>query len=368
MIFGGKFAMVDPAELVARLGPAFFFALLLVPFFVWVADGGERRKLSWALFLLPVLLVLNPLTGGMLEGALGYLHYRMLYAAPLFCYLVLAVSGLVRVVSTGIREGGMRSKGAARAAAAGRGTGMMARAARLRIGPRIIAACLLVLFVYLPLRLALPAARRSVSGILDQGGAEDRPPIAERLDSILPDHSVIASDPKTSYIVSAFTDHFVAVTLDQHCSPSDTAALRRLRETRDLFSPAVPFSNSSVWLLEEGVGYLLVDTNNERRTDFFGTVPAGGGWPALRKFRGCGGILDETASFDGFHLFRLDREAMAAGTGLACSGTAGGAEECSTGDNRAPAADVSAGGVALAGIVADRTEISAGDTLSLIHI
>jgi len=363
LILSDRFAMVDPAELVARMGPAFFFALLLIPFFVWSADGGERRKLTWTLFLLPVLLTVDPLTGGTLEGTFGYLHYRMLYAAPLFCYLGLAVAGLFRIVATGRAEVGDRSAGPSRTGFAGSAIGGEKRGVAARIGGRILAAGLLVVFVYLPLRLSAPVVRLSVEGILRHERTDDRMELAGWLDSVLPDHSIIASDPRTSYVVSAFTDHFVAVTLDQHCSPVDTTVIRRLRETRDLFSPAVPFSKSSPWLLEQGIEYLLVDTAHAGRSDFFGVVPAGGAAAALRKFRECGNALEEIAVFEGFHLFGIDREILAAGGGNACDETAGGEVECPPGRGMARAPDASSDGVVLEWIETEASEISAGDTL-----
>ena len=365
LIITDRFALVDPVEILARLGPSFFFALIVIPFFIWVADGGERRRLTWMLFLVPVLLVLNPLTGALFERTLGYLHYRILYAAPLFCYLGLALVGLFRMVVVGRSEdAGKRSVEHTpdrTRSRTGRGTG----GTLLRIGSRLIAAGLLLLFLFFPLRHSLLATGRSVEGILGEGADDSGVGrvLAEQLDSVLTSRSVIASDPRTSYIVSAFTDHFVTITLDQHCSPVDTAAILRLRKTRDLFSPAVPLLESAEWLLAEGVDYLLVNVGYERATDFFATVPAGGGALAYGKFKRCEGILDEVLSFDGFHLFKLDREALASGEGLHCSDTVGGTLECNTvGEGKAH--EVTAeGGVILERIVTERAEMAPGDTL-----
>jgi hypothetical protein len=363
LLLSERLAMVDPVEILASLSPAFFFSLLLVPFFVGVADGGERRKLTWMLYLLPVILVLNPITGGLLERTLGYLHYRMLYAAPLFCYLSLALAGLFRILLSGRSEnggdgGGIPSTGLTRIRTGNRRAGRT-----LRLVPRLLAACLLILFAYFPLRQFLPVTKRAVQAILGEDEAGVRVGLAEHLDSVIPDHSVIASDPRTSYIISAFTDHFVTIILDQHCSPTDTAAIHRLRETRDLFSPAVPISRSSEWLLEQDVDYLLVDTRYRRRSDFFATVPEGGGAQAYEKFSECERLLDEIGSFDGFHLFRVDREALAAGRDLSCPAATGAAIACVTDEKRGEPPLISSDGIMLDGIVADPGEISPGDTL-----
>lgn len=365
LVLTERLALVDPIEVLARLGPAFFFALMLMPFFVWAADGGERRKLTWMLFLVPVLLVLNPFTGGMLERTLGYFHYRILYAAPLFCYLGLALTGLFRIMISGRREDvgsgrGTLNPGRARRLAGG---GLGGRA--LRLGSRVLAAGLLMLFFLFPLRQSLQRTQRSLEGILGEG-ADDagvRTVLAEHLESSILNRSVIASDPRTSYIISAFTEHFVTITLDQHCSPVDTAAMCRLRETRDLFSPAVPFSKSAGWLLDEGVDYLLVNTGYGRTADFFATVPAGGSEMAYEKFKKCEEFLEEILSFDGFHLFRLDREALASGEGLACSDSTGGVLGCVMVGERDVVPVAASDGILLDRIVTVLGGIAPGDTL-----
>jgi hypothetical protein len=364
LILTDTFALVDPAELLARLGSGFFFALLFIPFFVWAADGGERRKLTWMLFLVPVLIVLNPLTGEMLERKLGYFHYRILYAAPLLCYLGLAIAGLLRIVIGGAPEGRAKGAGMLRADRT-RGGRRSGKSRVSNLVSRLLAAGLLALFIFFPFRYSLPGARSSLERII--GGGSDlvdaRTGFTERLCAGIPKHSVVASDPRTSYMISAFTDHFVTITLDQHCSPVDTAALHRLRETRDLFSPAVPFSESAGWLLEEGVDYLLVNTGYSSTTDFFATVPAGGNELAYEKFKKCEGLLEEILSLDGFHLFRLDREALASGEVLSCSDSTGGASGCMSDGERRASPFTASDGVVLEGIVTGQGEVAPGDTL-----
>ena len=352
-----RFAMVDPIELLARFGPAFFFAILLLPFFVWSADGGERKRLTGTLFFVPVLLVLNPFSGGLLERALGYLHYRILYAAPLFCYLTLGLYGLIRLLVTGRGE-----HTAARRVAGESGEGGFGPMLK-RLGSRLAAAALLLLFAVVPLRESASRSGKAVMGILEENGSAMRPPFTVELDSAVPEHSVIASDPRTSYIVSAYTDHFVTVVLDQHCSPADTAAMRKLRETRDLFSPAVPFSRSARWLLEEGVDYILVDRGYRRQTDFFATVPAGGGERAYLKFEGCPKLLEEIGFFDEFHLFRLDREALVSLAEEACRDSSGGARSCPLDEGMFLSPVATSDGITLVEIVTLQDEIAPGDTL-----
>jgi hypothetical protein len=53
----------------------------------------------------------------------------------------------------------------------------------------------------------------------------------------LPSGSVVASDPVTSYLISAFTPHYVVCTLDQHAPPNDLHVEDRMTAARDIVSP-----------------------------------------------------------------------------------------------------------------------------------
>ena len=53
----------------------------------------------------------------------------------------------------------------------------------------------------------------------------------------LPPGSVVASDPVTSYLISAFTPHYVVCTLDQHAPPNDLHVEARMTAARDIVSP-----------------------------------------------------------------------------------------------------------------------------------
>jgi hypothetical protein len=58
-----------------------------------------------------------------------------------------------------------------------------------------------------------------------------------QLADALPPGSVIASDPVTSYLISAFTPHYVVCTLDQHAPPNDLRVDARMTAARDIVSP-----------------------------------------------------------------------------------------------------------------------------------
>ncbi|MCZ6766643.1 MAG: hypothetical protein O7D32_06895, partial [bacterium] len=53
----------------------------------------------------------------------------------------------------------------------------------------------------------------------------------------IPDGSVVASDPLTSYSIPAFTRNYVMCALDQHAPPNDLILTDRIRDARDILSP-----------------------------------------------------------------------------------------------------------------------------------
>jgi len=233
--------LVDLSELATRQGLVFFYALAIAPFYFFVVRPFERKVLVFVLFVVPVLIVLNPITAAMLEHRLGYLHYRILDAAPMAVILACIIEGLAATLAFGKPA----RRGAVRGAAA-----------------RMLAVVALAAFLVYPARTAL---RNVVAGTREM--LARAPQAASRSDDLMkalreriPDHSVIASDPLTSYLISAYTDHFVTVAIDQHGSPADTMALERLRAARDLMSPAAPLAESLPWLEREGAAYVLVNT------------------------------------------------------------------------------------------------------------
>ena len=360
LVFSRKLAIVDPAELVTRYGLLFFFAL---------AGGSvlsahrrarlERRGLAFMLFVVPVILVLDPLIASVLERRIGYLHYRILDAAPLVVVLALMAGGLAeRFVMGGMAARG----GAARPLLSARGA-----------ANRIVAAALLMLFIAYPLRIALMQAAGSIRGLLEKASAA--PPsyasLFSALGERLPDHSVIASDPLTSYILSAYTDHFVTVVLDQHCSPADTTALERLRETRNLLSPAIPLSASRAWLDRTGADYVLVNANLPEQADFFNSFLPEYAAGTSGKFRACPSFSTSVLEMDGFELFKLRRDAPGALAEETCAVARAGAIPCPASEERSGDEGIDAvggtdvgAGIALVNLAVDNYLVGSGDTIA----
>ena len=361
LVFSHNLAIVDPVELVTRYGLVFFFALLAAPFFPLVGGRAERRGLAFMLFVVPVILVLDPLIASALERRIGYLHYRILDAAPLVVVLALVVGGLAERLVMG--------------AAAARGSGMRPRPLLSARGAanRIMAAVLLALFVAYPLRMASLHLAGSVRTL--QKKSSSIPPsyasLISALEGKIPDHSVIASDPMTSYVLSAYTSHFVTVILDQHCSPADTSAIERLREARNLLSPAIPLSASRAWLDRTGADYVLINANLPERADFFNSFLPEEASKTREKFLACPSFSASVLDLDGFHLFRLRRDSPGSLSEEACSVARMAGVPCSpSGESSGDGGifddggtDVG-GGISLVNLTVDNYLLRSGDTLA----
>ncbi|MCK4237401.1 MAG: hypothetical protein KAX38_09810, partial [Candidatus Krumholzibacteria bacterium] len=262
LILSDHLAVVDPLEIVSRMGIAFYFAVILSCFIFLVAPRRNPRNLVVTLFLFPVILVLNPLTASLLERQMGYLHYRLIYAAPASCLLALGVIGLFRILIFGRADSPQRKVFSRERSPVSRMLGHAeSDSYRRSVGPtwygrmaslcsglarRLAAAAVIAIFLFYPVRYGMIMLKGSVDGILNgKGGIDERHrAFLEELNRKVPDHSVIVSDPRTSYLLSAYSDHFVVVTFDQHCSPTDLIALERIEAVRDILSPAFPFDRS----------------------------------------------------------------------------------------------------------------------------
>jgi hypothetical protein len=240
----------------------------------------------------------------------------------------------------------------------------------------VVAACL-GLFVFLPLRVSLVQLRGTVRSLVEnrRDGPSRYAPLFKALGERIPEHSVIASDPLTSYLVSAYTDHFVTVTLDQHGSPSDTNAVERLREARNLLSPAVALEASRPWLIRERADYVLLDVRFPANATFFDSVEPAAAAEAYEKFHSCPSLMAETLALGGFHLFRVRREVLEAPPSGTCAAARAAAIPCEGESLHAPrenedwtrlvvdtGMDVGSG-VVLVSLTVDNYTLHPGDTL-----
>jgi hypothetical protein len=290
MEIGAGLRMVDPAELIAGMGFPFLFAVLMIPVFPVITSSYRRSRLVWLLFTIPTLLVLVPLTATPLDMAAGYMHYRLIYAAPAMVYLALAVFGAGRGALTGSwKKGGLPGSW------------------KQRTAVHLAGALVFVLFaaVFLkPSAASLPG--RLSSTLIDSKNKQiDRGEELAEFLSVIPEGSVVAADPVSSYYISAFTDHYVTVVLDQHCSPADTSAMTRIKRARDIFSPGLPDSLVLERLTAGRADYLFVDALQGNMDDFFGVLSQESGVRSMIRFGSCG-FLKEIRTKGTMKLFAID--------------------------------------------------------------
>jgi hypothetical protein len=80
-----------------------------------------------------------------------------------------------------------------------------------------------------------------------------------QLANALPHGSVIASDPVTSYLVSAFTPYYVVCTLDQHAPPNDLRVEERMNAARDIVSPYTGARDKERLIRENRVTHVVIN-------------------------------------------------------------------------------------------------------------
>lgn len=121
----------------------------------------------------------------------------------------------------------------------------------------------------------------------------------------LPDGSVIASDPVTSYFVSAVTPYYVLCTLDQHAPPNDRLAGARMAAARDIFSPYTSPVEKTRVMAEWGVDYVLVNEDIPRGLVLnYWTLGPDLARRARRTFRDLDGAFVRVATSGSLTLFR----------------------------------------------------------------
>jgi|GEM_PF-2168872 len=250
LLLPGNLSVIDPITLAQVIGLAGFVSFLLLPF---VAPperpfgAGEVFLVSASLVVL--LLVLNPLFFPLVEEKAGYLARRIPLLVP---------SGFVAAAAI---RGGWEGRRRARAA-------LPALAALLAVGATVLS----------------PAARAEPRRDLPLGTPETRMdwelPLERILDRI-PVGAGLLSDPVTGYTLFGKGLVHPAAILDQHSSPNDKEAPRRLAESQRFLLGRLSAGAADAILDDHEIDYVLI---NERFPRDFRTYNV-----AIRResFRSC---------------------------------------------------------------------------------
>jgi hypothetical protein len=126
-----------------------------------------------------------------------------------------------------------------------------------------------------------------------------------QLATTLPPGSVVASDPVTSYMISAFTPSYVVCTLDQHAPPNDTRVEERVNAARDIVSPYTSARDKDLLIRENLVSHVVI--NEALPPDLilnYWTMEPATALKALEVFHSLRYEFDERALDDGLTVFR----------------------------------------------------------------
>ncbi|MBI1798833.1 MAG: hypothetical protein HYR73_04015 [Candidatus Eisenbacteria bacterium] len=234
--------VVSPGVLWDWMGSAWLLFPMLTPR-LWREGRGDAAALfllttaaavGTILFVPPVVSVLQP--------RVGYLLMRVVWMTPLAALVAWALPRLI----ADLRSGAPRARGMAAA---------QLGAVALLLAPALLDAA----------RVArhsgeIAADERRLSPLVWRADLE-------WMDAHLPRGSVVLSDPLTSYAVPMMTHDYVVTLLDQHSSPSDPQALRRLLDARDALDPFGDWARMRALLARYGVDAIALN----RR---FAEVPA----------------------------------------------------------------------------------------------
>ncbi|MFO7914282.1 MAG: hypothetical protein R6U43_01135 [Candidatus Krumholzibacteriales bacterium] len=250
LIISEHLRLIDPLELRSSQGVILIFAVVSLPLYFLAAGLRRSIKTVESMFIIPVILVINPITGAVLERYLGYIHSRMLNAAPVICFTALIIPELMRILFTGRPVMNYRPVSMS-----------------MNITKRIAAAAIIIFFIAYPLKYEGLSNMRGVTGSCSE---REYAGLFEEMNRHIPGRSVILSDPVTSYFISGMTGHFVYLVPAQHEPPSDLKAPLRNRRARDLFCTPLSEGDDISWIGEEGIEYLLLDNNGKNISDFYG--------------------------------------------------------------------------------------------------
>lgn len=236
-VFNSQF-VVSPIEILREHGILFLGGLAMTPILVVFSRRSAAARRELAFVALPLLVCFFPPLTTPLVDALSYMVSRSLLNAAVFPMIVTAVACTV--------GWSRRGRWPARAA-----------------GAAVLIAWALVFFA--------PTAR-ALARDISRGGT----PGEDVLDSALakyvrhlPKGSVILSDPKTSYQLSAVADQRFVCVYGQHGNPYDPYALDRLEAVRDVLSPYVVSRVTIEACRRYGVDFVVVNGGQRSSSEDF---------------------------------------------------------------------------------------------------
>ena len=233
VFLGNGLFVVDPAQIYASAGPLGIASVFCL-FPLW-KQRRENPGLGYliASTLTVLVTVFNPVLSPILYKVITYLVFRLVWICPFY---VLAAYGLVALLSPGPKPSPRR----------------VLNGVVLAVLVAAVAAALLPVFRNNTFSPGTLEKERRASHLQWEDGLEE-------LRTALPRGSVIASDPVTSYTISAFTSDYVVSTFDQHAPPNDLLVRERTITSRDILSPYNPAADKARLIKKWGVTHVVVN-------------------------------------------------------------------------------------------------------------
>jgi len=126
-----------------------------------------------------------------------------------------------------------------------------------------------------------------------------------QLAGALPRGSIVASDPVTSYLMSAFTPYYVVCTLDQHAPPNDLHIEQRMAAARDIVSPFTTAREKELLIQRHNVSHVVVnETIPENLILNYWTLEPGAAQDSEETFRSLRYEFETIPLSDGLTAFR----------------------------------------------------------------
>jgi hypothetical protein len=231
MYIGEDWFVVSPFYVLRRHGLMYLGALVMIPFLLFARRSREARY-TVAYAVLPCLLCFVPVLTVFVFRFAAYMTFRSLLNVPAFAAVVAAVF----LLATWARRRGWP----------------------IRIGAAVVLLLWSAVFVIPGLNGYIDELNREVQSRGDPSVFESHADLIDFLRS-RPDNSVILSDPKTSYMISAATNHRVVAVGGPHGNPHDPLAMERLAGIRDVLSPFTLLSSAVAACERYGVDFVVVN-------------------------------------------------------------------------------------------------------------
>ncbi|MDZ7859571.1 MAG: hypothetical protein U5O15_02685 [Candidatus Krumholzibacteriota bacterium] len=225
---------VNPVTLYQQTGVLSIIAFISI-FILWKQSKNEEnlRLLLWGTIAIWGVMF-NPILIPPLMKVISYLVMRLTIALP--ASLITAV--LIKTLWEKLKG----------------------RSISISKGAAIIGCVAIIVFIGYQLAITPPNfAYSKTTGLKPEYSCLNISDLYNQINEKVPDGSVIASDPMTSYCIPAFTNQFVICTNSQHSTPNDSTALQRIMDCRDIFSFLTPMSDIAKVLTKYQAEYIVVN-------------------------------------------------------------------------------------------------------------